>query len=219
MVTPSLRRAIREPRERGRWGPHSGWTAPKNNESIFARCPQISRWTCWTSLGHREKERERKSTIRKINWFIKLECVFSFSWIMRRSASVVITIDNTRHKYAVVLSRKIAKRISPSVVRRRTMRLPRRCDARLRIHAPGDYVRAHRCIATPLRRAEAVSRYKVFSPWLEFSCERVVFHDWILLSVARPSLLHSSPSFLSERISCERRISYRSRDTNVIRRR
>lgn len=59
MVTPSLKRAVREPRERRRWGPHSGWIAPKNNESIFARCPQISRRTRRTRLGHREKERER----------------------------------------------------------------------------------------------------------------------------------------------------------------
>lgn len=59
MVIPSLRRAVREPRERRRWGPHSEWIAPKNNESIFARCPQISRWTRRTRLGHREGERKR----------------------------------------------------------------------------------------------------------------------------------------------------------------
>lgn len=71
VVTTSLRRIVREREPRGRWGPRSGWTAPKNNESIFARCPQISRRTRWTAEpGHPREEADGERQECAKNQFI-----------------------------------------------------------------------------------------------------------------------------------------------------
>jgi len=70
MITPLLIRVVREHRERG-----GVRTAPKNNESIFARCPQIS---CRTRLGHREKEKERvHSTKNQLVYYVEMRFFLS----------------------------------------------------------------------------------------------------------------------------------------------
>jgi len=157
-----------------RWSSHSELPLKITNRYSPAALKSVA-GLVWVT----ERKRKRESTVQKINWFIMSRCVsFSLSHESgddpRRSCSRgAITIDNTRHAIVAVDEdrwRNIASINSTST--NDTFIISRRRDARvrLRIHALGDYVKARRRIATPSRRAEVVSRCKVFSIRLEFSC-------------------------------------------------